>query len=340
MQGQGKPAYNAARRIRWLAIGIAAVVALYTGGWYLVAGRISEAAREALARPRPDGSQVICEGLETRGFPFRIGVFCDATAFRAPQRGVTVDAGALRSAAQVYRSTHPLVELDGPLTIDAPGLKPLRIEWSLLRASSALAQPLPQRMSIEARDLVVSERREAGAAAPLLQATDAQAHMRRIDGRADLAASVQRLAIDAGLAGGRDLPPLDGEADIRFDSESILLGRGRGAEILRGQSGRVETLALRDADAETAAGLRLSGPFSFSEDGLLTAELTLFIDDPDRVTALVARAAPEFAGHAQTILAGVKALSKGDGPAQVTLTIRDGRASFGLIPLPVRIPPV
>ena len=93
------------RRFAWLAAAIVVVVAAYTGAWFYAAGMIETRIGEAM---QASGGDAVprCERPSARGYPFRIGVFCDAVAFEDARGEISVRAGAFRSAAQVYDPFH------------------------------------------------------------------------------------------------------------------------------------------------------------------------------------------------------------------------------------------
>ena len=64
-----------------------------------------------------------CVNLTARGFPFRIGLFCDRVAFEQPSAAMTLSAGAFRSAGQIYDPMRLVAELDGPAKITRRGTR-------------------------------------------------------------------------------------------------------------------------------------------------------------------------------------------------------------------------
>ena len=69
---------NITRRFQWLTAAIVAAIALYTAGWYYAAGRLTDEAQKALADLSRNGNRAVCESPAVHGFPFRIGLYCDA----------------------------------------------------------------------------------------------------------------------------------------------------------------------------------------------------------------------------------------------------------------------
>jgi hypothetical protein len=90
---------GASRKIRWLAIAVTVVVALYSAAWFFVASKIEDTVREFISRPSPVAVQ--CDGLERTGTPFRIGSV------------VTADWSLLRSGFSVGFSGLKTLSLTG-----------------------------------------------------------------------------------------------------------------------------------------------------------------------------------------------------------------------------------
>ena len=96
------------RKFWLLGLGIIVFAGLYSGAWFFGADRLKTLVRERLS----DSSvSVACTGLDVKGYPFRIGVYCDAIGIDDKRTGTSASFGALRSAAQVYNPGHAIVEL-------------------------------------------------------------------------------------------------------------------------------------------------------------------------------------------------------------------------------------
>ncbi len=113
----------------------------YSAGWFYVANRVKKEAEASIASLNRDGVTAECANLDVRGFPFRLGVFCDSVGYGDPGRNIVITAGSLRSAAQVYQPWRVVTELDGPLRTAVSDLPPLWLDWDKLRASVRIARP-------------------------------------------------------------------------------------------------------------------------------------------------------------------------------------------------------
>ena len=314
-----KPNYS--RRIVWLAVFVVLLFGGYSAGWFYVADMVESRAKAALADLNRDGVTAECANPVARGYPFRIGLFCERVAFADISQGIDFKAGSFRSAGQIYDPMRLVAELDGPAAIDLPQGDPISLNWAGLRASTRLDQPLPERVSLEGTAL----KAETGSGAPLATVAAFQAHMRPNGADLDLAGGFDGLTLDRALVDGRRLPILSGQSDLTI-TDGVALVESR-PESLRGQSGTIRMLAL---SAGPNTGIVVSGPFSIGQDGLLDAELKVTIRDPDGLSSVLADAFPENRDQIANGFSGLAMLGK---EPTLPLKITKGRASLGFIPL-------
>lgn len=321
---QKPPSSN--RRFLWLAAFIVLLFGGYSAGWFYLADRLETQAQAAFASLNKDGASAQCADAQARGFPFRLGIFCNSVAFEDTAQGISVTTGSFRSAGQIYDPRHLVAELDGPARLDLPQTGPLALQWENLRASIRLATPLPERLSLESRNVTVAT--SDGQA--LASAETFESHMRPDGADLDLAARFEGLTLDPAILAGNSLPPLTGEADLKVDNGVSLVGRH--VTSLRGQSGTIRNMAL--STGETSA-IIVSGPYAIDQDGLLDAQIKLTVRDPQGLAAALSTALPELRREIQQVSAGLSLL--GDAPT-VPVKISKGRASMGFIKLG-NIPP-
>ena len=319
-----KPKYFG--RMIGLAIFVVVLFGGYSLGWFYFAGKLVEQVNVALAGAKANGTTADCVNPSARGFPFRIGVFCDSVDF-SDGKGTSIEAGAFRTAAQVYNPSHIVGEVDGPAIVTLVGAQPLKLNWEALRASVRLASPLPERVSVEGRDL------SAGtvSSTALVNARTFEGHMRPNGRDLDVAGSFGDLTADASLLEGRLLPPLSGEADLTLADGIAWLASQ--ADSLRGQSATIRTLTL-STDAST--GIGVSGTASADENGLVDADLTLTVRNAQGLAQVAAEAFPEASDQINKAMLGIAMLGQN---TTLPLKISKGKASMGFIKLG-RIPPV
>lgn len=320
-----KPNYS--RRFLWLALFIVVLFGGYSVGWFYLADRLEAEAKSNLAALNRGGVVAECTNPVARGYPFRLGLFCDRVAFDDARQGISVSAGNFRSVGQIYDPAHLIAEIDGPARIDIPQTQPLDVDWSNLRASVRLARPLPQRVSVEGTDL-----RAATVAGKQLATVETfEGHVRPNGVDIDLAGTFASLLLDPSLVDGRTLPPLTGETDFTITNGVQLVGDR--VQSLRGQSGTIRTLDLSTGEA---AGISLSGPFSVDQDGLLDANLRLTVRNPQALSTVLGGVVPEKSREIQQGFMGLAIL--GNSPS-LPLRIVKGKISLAFLKLG-QVPPL
>lgn len=330
MPSRNRAGHSHSRRFFWLAVFIVAAILAYTGAWFYFAREIELRTASALTRLTGSGIRAGCEEGIARGYPFRIGMFCNRVFYDNPGEGVSAEAGAFRSAAQVYAPWHVVAELDGPAMVEMRSLPPLTIGWDLLHASTRLARPLPERISVEGKAVTVSAR-ESGQGL-LASAEAGELHARPSGRDLDVAGLFTGLTADPSLVEGLRLPKLDGSADMTI-KDGVALVRKPPTD-LRGRSVTIRTLSLSNADAD--AGVTLSGPLSVDGKGRIDARLNVSLRNPKEISRLLEEAFPERRDEIRTAFSAIGAL--GDAPS-FPLRIERGKAYLGFIPLG-RIPPL
>lgn len=321
------------RRILWLAAAIVVAIAAYTAGWFYIGGELEAQTRQAIARINAQGKRAGCERAEARGYPFRIGLFCDSVRYEDAMGGVAVSAGPLRSAAQIYDPYFVVSEIDGPARLELPGIVAIELNWELLHSSARIAAPLPRTASAEGRN-VRAIALDAPAGEALFTANVVEAHMRTRGDAVDLAASAQALNLSDAMIDGNHLPPLNASADLTVDNGVMLALAWNGS--LRGRSGTIRSVSV---DAGEGAGISVAGPFSVGDDGLIDATLTVTIREPAKLSKLLADGFPQLRETIESNFGLIAALSAAGAPATLPLVITRGRPVIGFVALEP-IPPL
>jgi len=323
-----KPSY--ARRFVWLATAIVAVIGLYSAGWHFAADRLIDEVNAGVANLNRDGRRASCESAEARGYPFRIGVFCRSVLIEDARGGFSIRARQFRSAAQVYNPFHVIGELDGPATLEVPGLNALDLGWSSLRASVRLAQPLPERVSIEALNLDVRLDEPGDVSPPLGGADQLELHLRPAGTDLDLAARFAGLRLAPEAIDGVSLPPLNGLVDLSVEDGA---SGGMPARGLRGRSGTIRSATV---SLDETTGVTVFGPASVDQDGLVDADLRVTFRNPAAIGAILTELLPEMRREIDLSVAGLSAM--GDEPS-LPLRIVKGEMRLGFLSLG-SIPPL
>lgn len=326
---------TASRAKRGFAAVIVIAILLFlalTAAWYYLANRLDEQVSEVVEAAAERGTILVCEGREIFGYPFRLGLSCDATRFEQPERGISASAGALRTAAQIYRPNRIVAELDAPLSVRWPDGTAVDLGWTLAQASAVFWTEGLDRFD------VAIERPELSLTAPgqesvgVYDGGHAELHARRRDDDLDMALSGRGIRLT--LPGTPELPLFDNGLDLTIAGAADWLTRGAPegglAEALRGRSGLLRSARIDFGDA----GAELNGNFSVSEAGLVSGEFELALAQPERIADLVAGLAPELSTVARTVAGAISFVGRNEnGRSVIPLTVRDGEISSGFIPL-------
>ena len=321
------------RKLIRLAIAVVIVGALYTGGWFYAANWVKETLSQRLAASAQNMHSASCNNLSVRGFPFRIGLFCDSVGIDDRASGLSASFGELRSAAQVYRPGHAVIELDGPAQVRVTPDLVFDVNWDLLRASATAWTNGLDRASIaydgmKGRLNVPSQAISIGIAAE-----HGEKHVRQSGDALDLAASFDALSLDFG---NEVLPPLDVVVDMTIaDAARWISLEGPPADVPLGASVELRRLSLDLGDGKIAT---LSGPLKVGDDGYMSGTLDLDIAGITVWRDRISEVFPEIAETVAQVAEVVKGLSKGDDRAVVKLKVEDGTVYLGLFPIAF-IPP-
>jgi Uncharacterized protein conserved in bacteria len=326
-------AVSASRKIVWLGVAVAAAMAAWTGLWFYGASRIEAYLPVAFAASGRNGAEPTCENAEIRGYPFRVGLFCERAGLALTAEGMRASAGGFRSAAQIYNPRHLVSELDGPLTLTGTNGLAGKFDWQLLHASTVVATDGLSRGSIEGRNVTVDLDGPDLVTKISAEADRVAIHLRRNEADLDMAADGE----------GLSSPLLPATKTFTFQATvpggaPLLTATGARDADLRGR-----TIVLHDLSATFAAGgaLTLSGTMAVGDDGIVSGDLKLKASDLAALVAALREVAPQAADQVAGVAQVVAALDTEPGDDAITLpvTIRDGRVASGFIPLG-EIPPL
>lgn len=322
------------RKLVWLTVAIVLFGALYTGGWFYAASWLKDRATKELAASEQGLHSASCSNLSVRGYPFRIGVFCDSLGIDDRASGLSATFGAFRSAAQVYRPGHAVIELDGPAQVRVTPDVAFDVDWDLMRASAVAWTNGLDRASIaydglKGRLNVPSKGLSLGIAA-----THGEKHIRQSGEALDVAASLEALSLDLG---DKVLPPLNVAVDVTIaDAAKWISAEGPPPTLPLGTSAELRGLSL-DLGADNR--MTLSGPVSVDDAGYVSGALDLTIEGVTGWRDRISEVFPDAAETVQRVAGAIKGLSGGHDRAVVKLNIRQGTVYLGLFPV-AEIPPL
>jgi hypothetical protein len=319
-----------ARKFLWLTAGVVLVGGLYSAGWFLAADQIEKRLTAYLTERQATGLGGECTDMEVRGFPFRIGLFCNEVRLDDTRRGASASFGALRSAAQVYQPGRAVIELDGPAEIRvSPGVT-VSADWTLLHASLAATFSGIDRTSLAYDNLTGTARSPLTGKGLGFGASHGEIHLRQNGDDLDAALSIDKLDLrpdqEPSIA-----PPADIAMDLTVAGKAEWLQAGAfSPQMLRGASGELRQLML---DAGSGMTAKLSGPFSVNDQGLISGEFSLTITNIDSWRENLVKIAPDETDLVNNIANMLNALAGGRNEATVKLNVRDGTAFLAFIPV-------
>jgi hypothetical protein len=311
-----------------LAIAVAVLVVGWSIYWWVITDRAETMLREALVRPLPDGTVVVCDPLAVGGYPFRVEARCGSVAATLPDGG-TLSAGAFTAVALAYDWRKAIFEVDGPLAAQPAGGPAIDATWQTARASASRDGRLLNSADLVLEAPVVTVAgREAGRAGHL------EAHVRRAPATEDQIAGTDAAITATGLASPLLPLPLDVSVVVWIgDDGAALAGRGPLTEGIGEEPLLLSVRALSLASG--AAKLRAAGDLTVDQEGRLDGVLDVTIADPAALAATLRPFLPEDSQLPAALAGAVAAFGRDDGSGQrtVTVTIRQGRGAIGLIPL-------
>lgn len=310
-----------------LVLVLAALAGGYSWAWFHYAGELRTAAAASLATLSADGRKAECPDMATSGFPLSLRLSCTGFAYRDASEGIAVETGPVRSAAKVYDPFAVDSTFEEPATVALEGMPALHLTWASLTAHTRLARPLPEHVAVAGSDVSVSL--ENGGQR-LLHMGTAQLRASPDGTDLDLTLAFEKLAVGESLTPGIDLPPLDGRTQVTVENGIALLARP--PRSLRGLSAKVENASLSSGEAK----FTISGPVAVDANGLVDAQLTITVEQPRQIAALLGDALPRMRGEIDTAFSGLAML--GDNPT-LPLKIENGEASIGFIRIG-KLPPL
>jgi len=330
-----KTASAPSRRIVWLAVFIVAAIIAYSGLWFYLASQLESRSAFLIDELSARNVDAECDAMDVRGYPFRLGVFCDAVSADDRRRRATLAAGSFRSAAQVYRPNHIVSELDGPVTVTAGDGSRATVDWQTLRSSAVFGLSGLSRASLQSSSPAARLTPAGAADAVTVAADSAEFHMRQ--NNADLDAVLQLAS--ATLSGaGIALPAVDLQADLTLADRAWLVSMGQrdGRNPWRDLSASLNALT---ADLGDGAMLTATGPFSIDGDGYLTGKFDLEISGGDAWQAALQSAAPADSGMMANAANIIGSMIQAQGTLSLPLNIERGRVTVGFLTLG-QLPPV
>ncbi|SHM94223.1 DUF2125 domain-containing protein [Roseibium suaedae] len=322
---------------KYIALGgtVFAVMALWSGGWFLLKDRLQDEIGNRLAAMSDRGIQASCRDLSIAGFPFRFEVSC-APFLMDTATGLSLSLPGLRTVALVYNPWHVILEAKGPGHFSS---LPLELEgngsWKTGRASARYSFS-----ALKAADFSFENPSwsvDGDGFVSEVSAEQLEFHLREVSGEAgDVEAFLSLDQATSPLA-----PFLPAPVDLKVHAS--IPG---GASLMAGQplsltasEWKVPVKLHQFHISSGSLEVKATGDVTMDTDGFLTGALQVELTDIDGMAALAASLVPEGSSTASTIKGAATAFGhaqKQENGKQVVLlplTLNKSRVSIGLIPL-------
>ncbi|WP_404401674.1 DUF2125 domain-containing protein [Pelagibacterium halotolerans] len=313
------------KRFIVLLVAILAVVGLWTGGWFYIAGQVraniaAYAEADGVTMPR-----LTCARLEVGGFPFKFSPHC--TEAEIVSGDYTIRLADLAATALFYRPSHMQIFANGPaLIVDAFTGSEQEVRWSNLRASLRLEGGEIERLSIVGDDLVYAD----ALFGDVTYADAGHAEFHVLDAAVETQADMLGNVIDVyfsfedGNSAPLEIAGATGDIDARLSGMPPMALWGH-PDFMRIWAGNGGVATLRDLSLE-ADGMTIdaTGEGSVSETGQIDASLDLASEGViDRIDMLQNDPrAPLLTGTPDA-----------EGVYRQSISVRGGTVFVGLIPV-------
>ncbi|WP_298436299.1 DUF2125 domain-containing protein [uncultured Jannaschia sp.] len=312
---------------KWLTILAIAAALLWSGWWIVGSQAVSRGAEAGIAAARDAGWRVEYEDLSVSGFPNRFDTTVDAPDILAPS-GWGVTAPFLQVFALSYRPNEVIAVAPGQLTVATPA-GPVEVTSDDLRASATVTPSTTPELE---RATVVAEGVTVTARAGGLALARGQLASRAVGSplRHDVALSLSDLAPDRFA-----LSLVDPEGRLPAAIESVELDGTVELDrpLAAGAEPRLRALDLRRGDLRWGeVALDFAGRLDVDGGGLPSGVLTLEAEGWDVLLDLAVGAGLLPSDRLPLVAAVLGGMAE-DGRIAVELTLREGAAFLGPIPL-------
>jgi len=330
------PESTISRKVVRLGVLIVLVIAVYSVGWYFAAEFLKNRILTFFGGGNPAGVSATCEDARMGGYPFRFRLTCSRLAFDDHFQGVAASFGPVRAAAQIYNPGHIVWEMDGPAEIRSALGFNTALNWTNMQSSFRIGFSGLSRSSLVMEGLSATVTSTVSSLQLQVTAPSAQSHVRQNEGNLDYATLIRDMGISIGgtkIA----LPPLSASLDATFvDKGGLLDPRVAQEQKLYGTRGEIRRMVV---DLGEGRVLTLSGPFQVGDDGMLSGRIKVEIEQINAWRDAVKTAYPDQTDMIDNVANVLRALAFGRDDSEAEITIENGVAMLGFIPLG-QIPPL
>lgn len=340
------PAERSLMKRRLIYVVLTALVLIGGGtlGWYYLANQLHSQVNNEIDRLALQGKQLQCENQEVKGYPFRVGLFCDTVLYESKSEKTLISTGNLRTAAQFYQPGFLVGELDSPTIIKSPNMVDMVLNWKLAKISTRLSLDGFKRLSFEATELVSTGLEGLTKDTQLAEISSLQFHARPAGGEAksqDLELVLNGKGVRFGALKKNRNPTLRLNIDGVVFKANEALKEGMELSQWAKENGFKMQVHKLEIALESGGSISGSGPLIIGRDGLIDGNLDVAVSDIQKMVDNFTAQNPELGETAKTIQAASLLFSQGskDGNIRMKIQIRKGVATMGFIPLGI-IPPL
>ncbi|WP_375692164.1 DUF2125 domain-containing protein [Bartonella sp. AP4SXKL] len=311
----------------------------------------------------------VCENVHKDGYPLRVGVVCDKFQFSWPLHGVSLSTGRLTAGAPIYAPHLVEFNVHSPALIVFSGKTPIVSHWRNLVIETEPYWKTGKTLKFIAEGLEISsfssspedQKLQETLRAPttdkktthlqnthdvIIQPLEPQdmpqkitAEFFRLDlkhEKNDLSGHITFDGFDASpflKSSFVDIPKIDGNLKWILNDASLLFEHEEKnwQQRLYGKSG---LLKQGELTFHTGGAVRISGPFSFDDEGYLTAKFELVLIQSMKLLNTLQRLFPAQANNLQALFFILGALPKNaDGAPVLSLLINNGWVKLGFLKL-------
>ncbi|MFK7903066.1 MAG: DUF2125 domain-containing protein [Nitratireductor sp.] len=320
--------------ITFVLLIILAIVA-FTAFWFWAAQKITQTSHTLKTNLSNQGTVLNCENQEVKGYPFRLGVFCSSLSYANPIQGLDLSVSNIRSAAQLYKPGHFIVEIDAPLKLNAPKLAPLLIKWDDMRSSANISTSSFKRLSLEGKDITIAAN-DAGFESPIGSLNNLQLHLRPTPNKAeknalDVSAALTKWQVVNNSGGFHE--PLSIDINASLDQAMQLIQTRQDVMQYLKANGGSGVLNAATIKTDNGGDLQVSGPFEVSTNGRLSAKLTISLTEPKKLIDYATAIFPPLKNSTDEIMPFLEGFSNStSGKTKIEnlkININDGQIFLG-----------
>ena len=321
----------------WLVgLGLIVILAgLYTGGWYYATTMVKANVLKALGQQNGAGLSGECTNMAFSGFPFSIGLSCAKVSVDNQEKGISAAFDSLNASAPVYQPNHIGWTLQSPAELRTTQGLTVSAAWTDLQSNL-----VAKGRGIEQSQTVIDGLKANIASSSTGQSADVTADHTELHARQNGDDLELAIGIENANTTIKDfpqvLPTASTSANITLTGKAGMLD-GSDRNGLRGAAGVLNQAVIDIGDGRV---MTLSGPFSFDDQGLLSGQFKLEINQIGPWGDSLKATIPAAKNIISTATKLLKSLASGGDKVSVDLTADRGRLSLsGFIPLG-KIPPI